>query len=83
MVTGDMARWRRAIRDWLPMLIAVTSIAFTVIYVHVVNREFCQVVTGFTAVRVEQPTDPAANPSRENNWEWYERFVALGRSLGC
>ena len=47
------------------------------------NHKFCEVVTGVTSVPVPRPADPKANPSRETSWEWYERFVSLGRSLGC
>lgn len=47
------------------------------------NHKFCQVVTGVTSVPVPRPANPAANPSRETSWEWYERFADLGRSLGC
>ena len=47
------------------------------------QRKFCGVVGGFTAVPVPRPSDPAANPSRVQSYEWYERFVSLGRSLGC
>jgi len=47
------------------------------------NRQFCQVITGFTAVPVQKPADPSANPSRVNDYEWYLRFASLGRSLGC
>ncbi|MGH3402016.1 MAG: hypothetical protein ACRDRJ_05765 [Streptosporangiaceae bacterium] len=47
------------------------------------DHKFCAVVTGFTAQPVPKPADPAANPSREQNYQWFERFVRLGRSLGC
>lgn len=67
----------------LALAVAVTSILFTVVYVHVVERDFCGVVTAATSTPVQKPADPAANPSREQSWEWYERFVMLGRSLGC
>lgn len=47
------------------------------------NHKFCQVITATTAVPVPRPADPSANPSRETSYEWYVRFVDLGRSLGC
>jgi len=79
--------WARSAARWahrnLALLVAITSILFTVVYVHVVERDFCGVVSAATATPVTRPADPAANPSREQSWEWYERFVSLGRSLGC
>lgn len=47
------------------------------------QRKFCGVVGGVTAVPVARPADPKANPSRETAWEWYERFVKLGKNLSC
>lgn len=67
----------------LSLAIAVASVMFTVHYVGASNRKFCQVIDATTAVPVQRPADPAANPSRETSYEWYERFAALGRSLGC
>lgn len=67
----------------LALALAGASILFTVHYVGANDRKFCDVVTGFTAVPVAKPSDPAANPSRADDYEWYERFAALGRSLGC
>ena len=74
------ARW---LRENLALLVAITSIAFTVVYVRYTDHEFCQVVTAATATPVQRPADPGSNPSREQSYEWYERFVSLGRSLGC
>lgn len=45
------------------------------------NHKFCQVIG--SAVPVPRPADPAANPSRETAYRQYEKFVDLGRSLGC
>lgn len=77
----------RSVLNWLhrnlALVVAVTSILFTVVYVRYTDHLFCQVVTGVTATPIARPADPAANPSREQSWEWYERFVQLGRSLGC
>jgi hypothetical protein len=77
------ARYSFVVLVILSLLIGVTSILFTVGYVNSANRKFCQVVSATTATPVQKPADPHANPSRENQWEWYERFAALGRSLGC
>ena len=47
------------------------------------NRQFCAVITGVTSVPESRPADPAKNPSRVTSYEHYERFLQLGRSLGC
>lgn len=65
----------------LPLLLSGANLLFTVSAVSGSDHKFCQVVTGFTAVRVPKPASPA-DVSRERQYEWYERFVALGRGLG-
>ena len=72
-------RWRGVV----PVVLFGLSILFTVHYVNAANHKFCQVVTAATATPVARPANPAANPSREQAWEWYERYAQLGRSLGC
>ena len=72
-------RWRSLI----PVILFGLSILFTVHYVDAANHKFCQVISGVTAVPVPAPADPAANPSREKQFELYEQFVSLGRGLGC
>lgn len=67
----------------LALLLSAGNLLFTVHEVSANNHKFCQVVAGVTAVPLPKPANPAANPSRENQYEWYERFVSLGRSLGC
>lgn len=67
----------------LSFLLAAASMLFTVYEVSSSDHKFCQVVDGFVSVPVAKPADPKANPSRENQYEWYERFLVLGRSLGC
>ena len=80
MVRGRYAYVALAV---LALLLFGASILFTVTWVQHVNREFCQVVSGVTATPVSRPADPAANPSRVQAWELYERFVVLGQHLGC
>lgn len=65
----------------LGLLLGVTGILFTVVYVNTNNHKFCQVIGD--VVPVPRPADPAANPSRMAAHEQYERAVSLGRSLGC
>jgi len=79
-------RWARRQVRWRDVIIVAligASMLFTVSYVRSTEREFCQVVTAATATPVSRPADPAANPSREQSWEWYERFAQLGQRLGC
>jgi hypothetical protein len=47
------------------------------------GRKFCAIVQAATAHAVPKPADPAANPSRENAYVFYLKFVKLGRDLGC
>jgi hypothetical protein len=63
----------------LMLLLSAANLLFTVS----VEHKFCQVTGAATATSVQKPADPAANPSREQSWQWYERFYALGKSLGC
>lgn len=67
----------------LALLLSAGNLLFTVHYVGASNHKFCSVVLAVTATPVQRPADPKANPSRENQWEWYERFVQLGQGLGC
>ena len=65
--------------------IFTSTVAAIVSFNHADNdgRVFCEVVNGFVATPVQEPADPAANPSREQDYLWYERFWRLDRKLGC
>jgi hypothetical protein len=87
-VRAALARLRRLAarvrwRGLIPVVLFGLSILFTVHYVNSANHKFCAVVGGVTSVPVPKPADPAGNPSREKQYELYEQFVSLGRSLGC
>ncbi len=77
------ARYAFVVIALLMLLLSAGNLLFTVHYVGDANRKFCQVITGVTSVPVPKPADPAGNPSREKQFELYEQFVSLGRSLGC
>jgi hypothetical protein len=47
------------------------------------GRKFCDVTKAFIAKPVPQPADPHKNPSREQTYIWYERFLTLNHELGC
>lgn len=79
----DWVRPRVRWRDVVMVALVGASILFTVTYVRSTEREFCQVISGVTEVAVPRPADPAANPSREKQYELYMKFVSLGGRLGC
>lgn len=70
-------------RDIVMTVLIAASLLFTWQYDMDSGRKFCDVVTAAIAVPVGRPADPAANPSREHAWQFYEKFVQLHRSLGC
>ena len=47
------------------------------------DHKFCDVVHAATANPITRPADPKKAPAQEQQWEWYQRYVALDRSLGC
>jgi len=47
------------------------------------RHDFCGIIDAYVATPVPRPSDPAANPSREQAYQWYVRFVTLHRKLGC
>lgn len=77
------ARYSFVVLAAMALLLSAGNLLFTTHEVSTNNRKFCQVVNATTAVPVAKPADPGANPSRETSYEWYLRFAALGRSLGC
>lgn len=83
MVSTKMRRLARMIRENLATLLAVTSIAFTVIYVRYEGHLFCQVITSVTSTPAQRPADPKATPAQEKQYELYQKFVRLSDGLGC
>jgi hypothetical protein len=47
------------------------------------RHDFCGIVSAFISKPVPRPADPAANPSREQAYLLYLKFVRLSDNLGC
>jgi hypothetical protein len=48
------------------------------------NHKFCIIFYNITSSKSPpKPQDPKAHPSREQAYEQYQRFLTLGRELGC
>lgn len=67
----------------LAVLLTAASLVFTAHYVSTDDRKWCAAMTLLTAKPVPKPADPKANPSRQQNWLFYETFLTLRRNLGC
>ena len=80
LVTRHAKAWGLAA---LIVLLAGVNLLYTARAVSESNHKFCGVVTAITSRPVPRPADPKANPSRATSYEWYLRFVRLGRDLGC
>ena len=50
---------------------------------HQSQAQWCTTLTLLTSKPVTRPADPAANPSRENVWLFYEHLRDLERDFGC
>lgn len=73
-VGADDARWHQAI---------VTDDAHWHQALSDSQHKFCGVVGEITSVPAARPADPARAPVQERQYEWYQRFLALGQGLGC
>lgn len=47
------------------------------------QSHWCQTLTLLTSRPVPRPTDPNANPSRENAYVFYTHLKELERNFGC
>lgn len=80
--------WLRHHKDALFLVVFILVVCGLVLVRATSNDEttrhdFCGIVTAFIARPVPRPNDPAANPSREQNYQWYLKFVRLDHQLGC
>lgn len=47
------------------------------------QAQWCDTIHLLTSHPVPKPSDPKANPSREQTYLFYENFLELKRRLGC
>lgn len=47
------------------------------------QAQWCQTLELLTKHPVPKPADPAANPSRETTYQFYQGLVTLKHSFGC
>lgn len=94
MTTTKLRRFGSAFRVWLRgshfspkdvVLIALVGccLLFTAHMVNAEGHKFCDIVHTATAHAVPKPSNPEANPSREQSYVFYSEFVTLGGRLGC
>lgn len=67
----------------LVVVLAGANLLWTAKTVSDSDHKWCAIITAITSKPVPKPADPKANPSRATSYEWYLRFVQLGRDLGC
>lgn len=68
----------------ISIFLSVTVLLVGIRLINANNHKFCIIFTNVTAAKAPpKPNDPKAHPSRERAYEDYQRFLTLGRSLGC
>jgi hypothetical protein len=65
------------------VICVLLTAGFTVYQVQLSNHRWCTTLSLLTAHPVPSPTDPAANPSRLDDYRLYRDFVDLKGQLGC
>ena len=77
------ARRAYVILALISLALSGTSAAISQRAISSSDHKFCDVVSSFIAKPVLKPSNPSADPSREQSYEWYIRFAKLDKSLGC
>ncbi len=85
LVTSPLAGWRWRVA-WLVVLIVLGSGANLLWTSHAIqqnNHNWCDALSLLTRRPVPRPADPATNPSREGQYEFYLTLVVLKHRQGC
>lgn len=68
----------------ISMLAVLAIMFFYVTYsINVAQHDWCQALQLLTSHKIPKPSNPSANPSRENAYRYYQVFVTLKERLGC
>lgn len=62
---------------------AVISIATAQRDIGASQRRWCDTLQLLTATPISAPANPKANPSRENEYRFYQDFLRLRNGFGC
>lgn len=79
----------RPLRWWVAMasILYITGVGLPVSvaiwYTNTVAQHACSALDLITEHPVPKPVDPAANPSREQNYEFYQAILSWKRSDSC
>jgi hypothetical protein len=76
---------RRAVATLFVVVLVMfgLDLLFTARQVQDSNHQWCSTLTLLTSRPVPRPSDPSANPSREQTYVLYSDFVTLRHRLGC
>jgi len=85
LMTSAKARWRWRVA-YLVILVVVGSGANLLWTSHAIqqnNHNWCDALGLLTKRPVPRPADPATNPSREGQYEFYLTLIVLKHRQGC
>lgn len=64
-------------------VLLVLMFLYTTYAINASQHDWCSTLQLLTAHKIPKPSDPRANPSRENAYLFYHDFVSLRARLGC
>lgn len=65
------------------LMLAGAGLLWVAHEVNASQHRWCATLTLLTARPVPRPTNPEANPSRENAWIFYRNLTELRQRFGC
>ena len=70
---------------FISVMCSLIAVGINIRHDDITRHDFCDIVHSVTKepVSKSKPANPGSNPSREQDYEWYLRFVVLGQRLGC
>jgi cytochrome oxidase assembly protein ShyY1 len=79
------SRWAWTVAGLMLLMSAsvVISIVLTRWQVEHSQVQWCDTLRLLTSHPVPKPSDPAVNPSRYQDYQYYQNFLTLRRRFGC